>query len=751
MTREETMGNILEKTRISTRIFLACATGGFLCLVTAYSGIQGISSIGLRFAEFESLNQATIRLMVVDRLVSELRRSLAAFIQGENNEQKIKALAVDIQAKVSALNGPNADEKQASVAHRVSALVTSLTADIDEIKQLRVDSVSLFYKDVFQNGADIDQRLSLIYRTAEAKGDQKAVAACVDASNALAQARFAEASVLGSDDPKYQESALSLASEMESALGDLPDAVGDADSKALAQEAVLKGHAFVDGLQHGIADLTRLQKIVKGSVATSGEEIGNVLAGGVDAQVQHMGEIGDNVHAETKSTWRFAIGLAITAGIIGIGFALVVARSIAVPLRDITAAMRSLATGDIGIEVSGRHRQDEIGEMAAAVQIFKDTAIEKHRIELDKRATDETRRQEDEARSQHQTEVVAEVTKVAKAAAAGDLGGSIPLDGKESFMRQLCEAVNELVGETNRAIADVAEVLSAIAHGNLGRSVTRNYRGVFGQLRDDVNLTASRLREVVTNIDDAANSISTAASEVAAGSNDLSQRTEQQASRLEQTAAAMEEISSTVKTNAHNARSADGLASSARDIALAGGAEVQQAVEAMSQIALSSERISAIVVMIDEIAFQTNLLALNAAVEAARAGEAGKGFAVVAQEVRSLAQRSGQASKEIKGLINDSTNSIHQGVKLVNNAGMTLNGIVESITRVASLINNIAQASSSQSSEIEDVNRAVIKMEEMTQQNAAMVEESTAAATMLERHAQQLTEVVGFFKIGSSK
>ncbi|MGE5477166.1 MAG: methyl-accepting chemotaxis protein, partial [Bacteroidales bacterium] len=246
----------------------------------------------------------------------------------------------------------------------------------------------------------------------------------------------------------------------------------------------------------------------------------------------------------------------------------------------------------------------------------------------------------------------------------------------------------------------------------------------------------------------AAGQIGSAASEVAAGSQDLSQRSEQQASALEETAASMEELATTVRQNATNAQQANVLATEARDKAAVGGEVVGTAIAAMDRIEQSSQKIEDIVGMIDEIAFQTNLLALNAAVEAARAGDAGKGFAVVAQEVRNLAQRSAQASKEIKTLIAESSTQVRGGAELVKGAGKTLEDILGSVKRVADIVAEIAAASSEQASGIDQVNSAVTQMDEMTQQNAALVEESAAAAHALEDQSRELNRLMGFFQVG---
>ncbi|MEK9971661.1 MAG: methyl-accepting chemotaxis protein, partial [Ferrovibrio sp.] len=228
---------------------------------------------------------------------------------------------------------------------------------------------------------------------------------------------------------------------------------------------------------------------------------------------------------------------------------------------------------------------------------------------------------------------------------------------------------------------------------------------------------------------------------------DLAGRTEQQAASLEETAASMHQITATVKQNADNAEAANKLAATARDTAQKGGSVVQDAVAAVSRIEGSAQKISDIVGLIDEIAFQTNLLALNASVEAARAGEAGKGFAVVAQEVRALAQRSADASRDIKGLIQASTNEVREGARLVNLTGASLTDIVTAVKKVADIVGEISSASREQAVGLEEVNTAVGNMDEMTQRNGALVEETTASAQAMARQAQELADLVGQFRI----
>ena len=337
------------------------------------------------------------------------------------------------------------------------------------------------------------------------------------------------------------------------------------------------------------------------------------------------------------------------------------------------------------------------------------------------------------------------------AATAGDFSQRGDASRFEFTYRDMIASLNELMASANRGLDGVGSVLTAIADGDLQQRAEESLPGQFGRLAADANRTVEKLAQIVGQIRQGSDTINAAAGEIAAGNTDLSRRTEQQAAALEETASSMEELTSTVQHNADNAREANQLARGAAEVAGQGGEVVGRVVRTMDEINEASRRIVDIISVIDGIAFQTNILALNAAVEAARAGEQGRGFAVVASEVRSLAQRSAAAAKEIKVLIDDSVARVDTGSELVSQAGRTMDEIVASVGKVTEIMSEIAAASAEQSAGIEQVSQAVVHMDEGTQQNAALVEQASAAARSLEQQAGVLVQTVAIFQVDNGR
>ncbi|WP_325894128.1 methyl-accepting chemotaxis protein [Grimontia sp. NTOU-MAR1] len=340
-----------------------------------------------------------------------------------------------------------------------------------------------------------------------------------------------------------------------------------------------------------------------------------------------------------------------------------------------------------------------------------------------------------------------EIDEMVDAASRGDFSIQLSLDGKHGFHQNLAKGLNGLTTNIDTALADMQRILGAMARGDLTKRIDKDYHGRFAQLKIDANSTIERLTQVIGNIRQASVTISNSSNEIASGNRDLSQRTDDQATSLQETAVSMDSMTDTVKQSAENAITANKLSDEAVDRARQGGHVVMKTITAMDQISGASNKISDIIGVIDEIAFQTNLLALNAAVEAARAGDQGRGFAVVAGEVRSLAQRSAEAAKQIKDLIRDTNKKVEDGAVLVSESGNTLQEILSMVEEVGSKMSEISEAAQNQSSGIEQVNVAISRMDTMTQQNAALVEQATTAGESMLSQAQDMSTMVEFFTI----
>jgi methyl-accepting chemotaxis protein len=412
-------------------------------------------------------------------------------------------------------------------------------------------------------------------------------------------------------------------------------------------------------------------------------------------------------------TGNVIAGLVIAA-VAGVALFLLVRRMMK-PLASLKGAMERLAAGDLA-SVVPTFRSGEFADMAGAVSVLRSAAIEKARLEVEAASQaslmDETRRSTEEQRqlsAQQRLQQAQELEKVVSALAAG---------------------------------------LAELSHGNLTHRIDVDLSADYVKLRDDFNATVDRLSSTVQTIQTTTADVGLAAREINMGADDLSKRTEEQASSLEETAATTEELAASVKATAQASRQAAAVANDAMQAAQSGGVIAGQAVDAMARIETASTKISDIIRVIDDIAFQTNLLALNAAVEAARAGDAGKGFAVVASEVRTLAQRSSEAAKDISALISSSNSEVGEGVKLVRQAGEALSQILGASQKVAATIAEISAASGEQASGIDEMSQAVAHLDEMTQANAALAEQSAASAGSLSGRIGQLNDLVAAFRTG---
>ncbi|WP_152553486.1 methyl-accepting chemotaxis protein [Erythrobacter longus] len=513
--------------------------------------------------------------------------------------------------------------------------------------------------------------------------------------------------------PAYLVEAFALANVM----GVHPESYDINDKRLADLEAQYREHAqywaqsdLDDGLKADLAQAantdaaefwnvvndTLKPAVLRGDAATTGKALENLLRiyrahrSKIDSLIEKTADKQAQVEASNNSTVTITLGVLAVIILLLIGALIaalnVLSRKVLVPLADTATTMEKLAGGDTDYGQTTRHRDDEIGAMTRSIETFR-TAIKS-----------------DKLRSKEQKEVV----------------------------------------ET------LSEALNRLAAGDLSHRIDDTLKGEQAKLRDAYNISIQQLSRIIDDVRGSARSVNMGSDEIRAASDDLATRNEQQAASLEETAASMRQVTELVRKTATNAGSAQTAMKKTHEQVSDGGQVVTKAVDAMASIEKSSEEITQIIDVIEGIAFQTNLLALNAGVEAARAGDAGKGFAVVANEVRALAQRSAEAANDIKSLISTSTTQVSEGVTLVGETGSLLEGILEKISSMAGEIDNIASMAVTQATSIEQINSSVDAMDQMTQRNAAMVEESTAAARSLSDEAGRLQQMVSQFRTASA-
>ncbi|OJF98547.1 chemotaxis protein [Rhizobium sp. 58] len=427
-------------------------------------------------------------------------------------------------------------------------------------------------------------------------------------------------------------------------------------------------------------------------------------------------------------------GLGLSAGI---GTAAYIATNqLSRPILDLTEKMKQLAGGNLDVIVPFAGRKDEIGEMAEAVEVFKRNGL----------AVRELNSQEAALREKS-ADLQSSIAVVVAAAAAGDFRKRIEKDYQNEDLNRFSGSVNELVSSVDTGINETRRVIASLANGDLTQNMDGQFQGAFAELQTNVNDTLFTLQKTMREVRTTTDSINGNSSELRSATDDLSRRTEQQAAALEETSAALDEITVAVRNSTERAQEATVMVNEAKQSAAQSGEVVRNTVSAMGRIEQAANEIGQITNVIDEIAFQTNLLALNAGVEAARAGDAGKGFAVVAQEVRELAQRAASAAKDIKGLISKSGSEVATGVKLVQETGVVLGQIENRVLQINDHIHSIAVAAREQSTGLSEVSTAINQMDQVTQQNAAMVEEANAATHKLSAEAGSLARLVSQFKV----
>ncbi len=748
--------------KIGARIF-----AGFGLILVLLGGLVWLGYDGLEKAQdglkdYARISNNTIFVVGIARTAEQLRRQVVNY-SATGDEATLKlvtGISDQLREQLEQFGSRTRNPPRKKLTADLKQLFETYMRGFQDLVAARQGLDRLVERKLNPTGADIRTKYSEIMRRAMADGNTAEAAQTGLTLEALMLARIQVLRFLVTPDDKIATEAQTRMATYERSGKELATKLQDPARRKLAEEASVLLSTYVEAFAEVRKTAGALEALVRKTLPEIGNTFGRVadqlresqmgLNTAPDHYVGSQKSAEEKTDAQVEAIQDTSLEFGLGALVLGMVLAWLIARSITRPVASMTGAMTRLADGDLAVSVPALADRDEIGDMAKAVQVFKENAVEKVRMDEAEQKRLEAERKAAEAQRAREAVIGQEIAALIDAVSKGDLSSRIDLAGKDGFYKTMSEGINRLTDTVQGAIADIARVLGALAEGDLNQRISKDYHGAFDQLKTDVNATSAKLGEIVGQISEATEAISQASAEVSSGSADLAERTEQQASSLEETAAAMEEMGATVRSNADNATSANQMAISTKGAAEQGGVLAGSAIEAMKRIEQSARKITDIIGVIDEIAFQTNLLALNAAVEAARAGDAGKGFAVVAQEVRILAQRSAQASKEIKALILASDNEVRDGVEMVKKAGAALGGIAEGVNKVAAVIADIATASSEQATALEEINAAVAGLDEMTQKNAALVEETTAAAQAMSGQASDLRQQMAFFKLARS-
>ncbi len=641
-------------------------------------------------AGYEKAGGAEAKMAFVSNQLNELNKQVRKL--GNALPQNRKSIATELKAAVDDLNGTlNTGALDDATLPKIGQVMARIGAVASEL-----------------DGFNTESTVKAIRGLSGLEGEKVRTSAMLQDSHRLSGSMYAIqiefARFLGTPTKENRDR---LVQEFQIVRKDLDALQGSAKGEKFQADLMATLPPSLKQMEADSAALVDLE-VKRKWVYTSATRQVDVIWGYLTAfaETQKNTASDEREHANALSVSAMLIGILIAVAA-GIGLVLTFKK----PIGQITNAMRRLAEGRLETTIQGDARIDEIGDMARALGVFKENALAKVRME----------------------------SESAEARAAIDAERARNDEEKRTSEEQISFAVNAL-----------AAGLERLAHGDLTRAIDTPFSGSLDRLRADFNASLTTLRDTLAQIQNNALTIQSSGSAMQGAAGDLSRRTEAQAASLEETAAAVEEITATVRNSADRAREANAIVVSARSNADASVVVVQDAVSAMSRIEGASKQIEQIIDVIDEIAFQTNLLALNAGIEAARAGEAGKGFAVVAMEVRELAQRSASAAKEIKGLIETSSREVFSGVGHVQKTGSVLNDISRQISDISAHMNMIATAAQDQSSALSEVNSTVNRMDQMTQANAAMVEETTAMSRQLASEADELMKLVGRFSLGTT-
>jgi methyl-accepting chemotaxis protein len=690
---------------------------GFAAIVLfglALSVFSGWQFMGVEsdVATMGALSNGAVRAREISEHIQAVRRALLQYMHDgdqaafkESADRGAKAMELLKQAAAAAAGRPDRLAAYQGLQKSVEQLAAKRDALGKAVARKEAGREALF-----AGGDEFTAASQKLVQAARDTGDPGMTRGAANVETAVLSTRIASWQFLATEDPKgvdaFNANAQKAWREMAGLEQmDLPVEVG-----ALVAPVQAALTNYIAAFEKTSTSLFKAEDLYAKEVAPLASAISETVDAVTAAQKEEL-EADETRTGETiAGTITVQEIVATLTVLLGGLAAFLIARGISGPLLKMGGAMKELASGNLEVTIPAQDKRDEIGEMAKAVLVFQEAAVENARLE----------REAAEHRAQ----------------AEGDRARN------EQAQREAIEHERAVVASS------IGSALSKLAAKDLTYRMPTDIPDAYRKLQADFNAAIAQLEEAMRSVTGSAHAIHSGTQEISTASDDLSRRTEQQAASLEETAAALDEITATVKKSAEGAKHARQVVAAADEDAKKSAIVVREAVAAMDAIAKSAQQISQIIGVIDEIAFQTNLLALNAGVEAARAGDAGRGFAVVASEVRALAQRSAEAAKEIKGLISTSTTQVDHGVKLVAETGQSLERIMAQVTEINDVVGAIAAGAQEQATGLQQVNTAINQMDQATQQNATMVEESTAASHSLSQETNQLSGLVGQFQVG---
>ena len=733
---------------IGARIYI-----GFAVILALLSGLafftySSMTTVSGLFAEYRGTARQTLELGALETELLEARGAALKYRidQADEHVADLNAHADALIERTSALGDVfGSDPESLEALRELAGDVAAYRDGFAEMTRLQAERDALV-AEMEATGTQALAHLADIIQSAYDDKDTTSAYFASRAQESLMSGRFmAERFLMTNSDEAFAEARSHLQAG-EDRLIELSTRITQPQRRALALAVSELLLAYRDTLLevHDVVDARNA--INAGTLDTIGPAVQASYDRLTASVAAAQNRLGPEARAQIESTRSVATAVGLGALALGALLAVLIARWIATAVAGMADTMKRMAGGDLDVEITGDGRRHELGRMAQALKVFREGALEKRRMDAEAREAAER----DRAAQAEREALQGEVAQVVSQAAEGDFSRRVDARYGDEALNDFARMTNGLLETVSKGVEETAAVMAALARGDLSAEMRGTYSGAFAELQGSVNGTLAKLREIVREIQAASDTIKGATGEIAQGAGDLSSRAENQAASLEEIAATMEQMSATVKKNAENAVSASSLSAEARERADKGGAVVAEAITAMGQIEEGSGKIADIVGVIDGFAFQTNLLALNAAVEAARAGEAGKGFAVVAAEVRQLAQRSAEAARDIKGLIQESSHQVSDGVRLVTETGEALKEIVEGVRKVSETVVEISEASREQSAGVDEITAAITSMDEITQQNSALADQSASSARGLGEQAEELERTMAFFAVGAS-